>query len=163
MSKMGPASRKPTNEAATKKEIDAFFKEVDALNKAKNFEGSLELIDFPVLMVTDSASGAVEANSTTREQYAQMMKPMWDLMPADYKLAHKFTVTVLSDSLVNVVDDFTETANKKTSKGRNQELLVKVNGKWKLKVMTEAGWGGDGNAPAPAPATTATPAPAPKK
>lgn len=163
LSKFGPASRKPASEAAIKKEVDAFFKEVDALNKAKNFEGALGLVDFPVMMITDSAAGVVETRETSRDQYVAEMKPMWDSMPADYKLTHKFTVAVLSDAIVNVVDDFTETANKKTTKGRNQELLIKVGGKWKVKVMTEAGWGGMSAAAAPAPATTATPVPAPAK
>lgn len=54
----------------------------------------------------------------------------------------------LSDSLVNVVDDFTMTMNKQKISGRNAGLLVKRDGKWMWKTMVEAGWGGMSSMPA---------------
>jgi hypothetical protein len=69
------------------------------------------------------------------------MKSFWDSMPKDMKVTHKPQITVLSDSLVNVTDDFRMTMGGKTMSGRNQALLVKRDGAWKWKTMTEAGWG----------------------
>ncbi|MDX2010943.1 MAG: hypothetical protein SFW67_12160 [Myxococcaceae bacterium] len=67
-------------------------------------------------------------------------------------------MTMLSDSLANVVDDFTLTSGKQTMKGRNASLLVKVGGQWRFKAVTEAGWADMG-----APSAPAAPAPTPAK
>ena len=142
MSKMGPWSRKPTNEKQTKKEVADFFKAQEEIEKKSDFDGALACVDFPVYMMTDDAKGVVEAEPWTKEKYAQMMKPFWDNMPKDTKTTHKPTVTVLSDSIVNVTDDFTMTQGKTKLAGRNLSVLVKRDGKWKWKVMGEAGWGG---------------------
>jgi dihydrofolate reductase len=71
-----------------------------------------------------------------------MMKPMWEGMPKDMKTKHKRTIVVLSDALANVVDDWQSTTGKTKISGRNASLVVKVSGEWKLKSVTEAGWGG---------------------
>ncbi len=155
MSKMGPSARKPSNEAATKKEIEAWWKQDEILAAAKNWDAMAARVDFPVFMLTDSVAGVPSGEFNTREQYVAMMKPMWESMPAGTKSVHKLTITVLSDALANVVDDFSVTTGKQTMKGRNASLLAKVAGQWKFKGMVEAGWGGM-NAPA-----TAAPAPAP--
>ena len=57
-------------------------------------------------------------------------------------MTHKPTITVLSDSLANVVDDFTMTMGKQKITGKNASLLVKRDGQWKWKSMVEAGYGG---------------------
>ncbi len=160
---MGPGSRKPTNEAKTKKEIEAFFKEEDALMAKKDWDAMLNRIDFPVTMITDSTSGAPSAQVSTREQYLAEMKPFWENTPAGYSMKHKFTIAVLSDSLANVVDDFDMTMGKQKTKGKNSMTVVKVGGMWKVKTMVEAGWGdmSGGNAAPPAPAAAPAPAPAP--
>src|SRR5262249_11698191 len=130
MSKMGPGARKPTNEAATKKEIAAFFKDMDELEKKMDLSAFLSHIDFPVFMLTDDTKGVPKAEAWSQEQYAAMMKPMMENMPKDVKVTHKPTVTVLSDSLVNVTDDFTMTMGKQKMSGRNMSVLVKRDGKW---------------------------------
>jgi hypothetical protein len=123
--------------------------------------GSLELIDFPIFMVTDDTRGMVEARAYTKDEYAAMMKPFYENMPRDQKMTHKPTITVLSDALVQVVDDFTMTMGKQKFAGKNAMLMVKVGGAWKLKEATEAGWGGMNEPPRGAdarpPAGTATP------
>ncbi len=170
MSKMGPWSRKPTNEKATKKEVDEFFKKEDELAKAGDMNGMLDRVDFPVWMATDDSKGDVEAKPWDKDAYIKMMKPFYENMPKDAKTTHKVTSTVLSDSMVAVTDDFNMSAGKQKMAGRNSGLLVKVGGAWKWKMMAEAGWGGMGNMPehaaaAPAPAAPAAkpaaPAPAP--
>jgi hypothetical protein len=142
MSKMGPQARKPTNEAATKKEIEAFFKQMEENMKKGDMEAGLAAVDFPVYMATDDMKGVPEAKEFNREQYTAMMKPMHDNMSKDMKMTHKPTITVLSDSLANVVDEFTMTMGKQKMSGRNGGLLVKRDGQWKWKTMVEAGWGG---------------------
>lgn len=158
MSKMGPMARKPSNEGQTKKEIEAFIKAEDALIAAKNWDGMLARVDFPVVMVTDTLAGVPSTDTMTREQYLAQMKPFWDNAPAGASTKHKLSINVLSDSLASVVDDYDMTAGKMKMKARAASFLVKVNGAWRYKMMAEAGWG---DSPAPAtPAPTAAPAPA---
>ncbi|MCI0571667.1 MAG: hypothetical protein L0Y66_13020 [Myxococcaceae bacterium] len=142
MSKMGPWTRKPTNEAQTRKEIQAFFKEEEAAMKKGDLEATLARIDFPVLMATDDSKGVPSAEMWDRQRYAAEMKPFYEKMPKDMEMTHKPTVTVLSDSLAAVTDDFTMKMGKQKMSGRNAGLLVKKDGQWKWKAMAEAGWGG---------------------
>jgi hypothetical protein len=154
-SKVGPGARKPKNEGAVKKEITAWLAEDEKLVAARNWDGVLARIDFPVMVITDSASGAVSSRSASRDEYLAEMKPIWDTMPADLKTKHRYTISVLSDSLASVVDDFTMTTGKVTVSGRNASTLVKVGGTWKWKTKAEAGWGDTGAPPAAAPAPAA--------
>lgn len=141
MSKMGPWTRKPTNESQTKKEIEAFIKEEDALMKKRDLEASLARIDFPVFMATDNSKGVPKAETFDRQQYTDMMRPMVEQTPTDLKLDHKLDITVLSDSLVTVNDHYTMTGGGQKHEGRNSALLVKRDGNWKWKAMIEPGWG----------------------
>lgn len=143
MSKMGPWSRKPKNEAATKKEIVAFFKAEETVAKSGDIEALAARVDFPVYMATDDATGKPSAAPWTKEQWVEMMKPMLSDMHKDTKFTHKPTITVLSDNLAIVTDDFTMTTGKQKLSGKNGGLLVKVGDQWKWKSMVEAGWGGD--------------------
>jgi hypothetical protein len=142
MAQAGPWARKPKDEKAVKKEIEAFFKEEEELMKKGDFDATLVRYDFPVFMATDDAKGTVESKYYSRDEYVAMMKPMMANMPKDMKMTHKPNVVVLSDSLASVTDDFTMTIGKEKLSGKNHALLVKVGGKWKWKSMTEAGWGG---------------------
>ncbi len=161
--KMGPAARKPTNEKAVKKEIDEWFKKGDEIEAKHDMEGMVGRVDFPVYMATDDLKGMPEAKEYTKDAYIAMMKPFYENMPKDSKTTHKPAVTVLSDSLAVVLDEFTMTMGKAKMSGKNSGLLVKKDGTWKWKSMVEAGWGGMdmAQASAAAPATkTAAPAPA---
>ena len=157
--KTGPMSRKSKNEGAVKKEVQAFIAEEDKLFAAKNWDGMLARIDFPVTMMTDDSKGRASSRSATREEYLAEMKPFWEHAPADMKTTHKPTITVLSDSLAVIVDDFTMTMGKQKVTGKNSMTVMKVNGAWKVKTMVEAGWGDMAGGPPPA----AAPAPAPAK
>ncbi len=167
LSKLGPWSRKPTNEKATKKEIADYYKQMDDLQKKGDHEAVLAKLDFPVYMGTDNAKGLVTAEAWDKDKYVAMMKPFWESMSKDSKVTHRLATSVLSDSLVSVIDDFTMTMGKQKMAGRNQMLLVKRDGQWKGKAMVEAGWG-DMSAPAPmaaveAPKPAATASAAPTK
>jgi hypothetical protein len=141
MSKMGPWSRKPTDEGKTKKDIQAFLKSSEETMKKGDFNAALAEIDFPVYMATDDSKGMTKAKEYSREQYTAMMKPMYENMPKDHQASHKHNITVLSDNLAMVVDDYTMSHNKQKFTGKSACLLVKKDNQWKYKTMTEAGWG----------------------
>lgn len=163
MSKMGPMARKPTAEAKTKKEIEAFIKAEDAMFAKKDWDALANRVDYPVYMITDSMNGTASSRPMDRAGYVAEMKPFWEGMPPGSATKHKLTISVLSDSLANVVDDYEMTMGKQKMKGRNAITVVRVGADWKYKTMTEAGWGDMGAPPAaaPAPAPAAAPAPAP--
>lgn len=141
MSKMGPWTRKPTDEKKTKKEITAFFKHGEEMEKKGDQAAMLADVDFPVYMMTDNSKGVPSGEEWNQEKYVQVMKPFWENMPKDAKPTHKWAITVLSDSMASVVDDFSMTMGGHKVSGRNMSVLFKRDGQWKWKVMGEAGWG----------------------
>ena len=166
ITKVGAAARKPTDEKKSKKEIEETYKKMAAA-EAKG-EMTLDMHDFPLFMVTDDSMGKIEAMMVSKEDYVKMMAPMMANMPKDMKTMHKPMVSVMSDSMATVVDDFTVTSGKVKFSGRNTAMMVKVDGNWKFKSMAEAGWGQSmmpmpaETKTAPAPAAAAAPAPAAK-
>ena len=101
-------------------------------------------VDFPIFMLTDDAKGTVEAKMFSKEEYIAIMKPFFEHAPKDQKFTHRYNITVLSDALAGVDDDFSMTAagGKMKMSGKNTGLLIKRDGKWLWKFMAEAGWGG---------------------
>ena len=141
MNKVGPWTRKPKDERKTKQEIDTFLKEEDELMKSGDMQTMLSRVDFPVFLLTDDSKGTPMGEMYDRQKYTEMMQPFYQSMPKDMKVTHKHTVTVLSDSLASVTDDFTMTKGKQKYNGRSQSLLVKRDGQWKWKSVAEPGWG----------------------
>ena len=62
-------------------------------------------------------------------------------MPQDMKITHKHTATFLSDNIASVIEDHSGTMNKKAVAWKSGALLIKKDGKWKVKEMAEGGWG----------------------
>lgn len=141
MPEMGPQTRKPTNEAKTKKEITEFFAAEQGLMNEKKFDAMADRIDYPVTMGTDNATGVAQFDAWPKEKYVGNMKQFWETADPKAKMTHKLTITVLSDSLANVVDEWTQTAGKTVTRGKSASVLVKTATGWKQKVMVEAGWG----------------------
>lgn len=141
LSKMGSAGRKPKDEKAVKREIDAFLKEEIELEKRGDFEAMLPRLDFPLFMVTDDSKGVVTSRSYSQQEYVAEMKPWYEQMPKELRMTHKFTVRVLSEALATVEDEHTTVLGKQKVSGRSEALLIKRDGKWKWKSMVEAGWG----------------------
>ena len=75
--KMGPWTRKPTNESKTKKEIEAFFKEEEDVMKKRDVQAALNRIDFPSYWVTDDSKGVPKAELYERKQLEEMMTSMF--------------------------------------------------------------------------------------
>jgi hypothetical protein len=142
MTKVGPATRKVKNEGADKKAIQAAIKaSMTAMEKA-NVEAAADAVDFPVLMVTDSpTSGEASSMEMNRDQWVAMMKPFMQPMPKDVKFSSKDNITVLTDSLAQVVSEYSMTMGGHKTHWKASELYVKKNGKWLVKTMTEGGWG----------------------
>ena len=140
MSKVGPMSRPVTKE--DKKGIEEFFKASDEAWRTGNLDALLELMDFPLIMMSDDSKGAVGHYSANKEQWAQMMRPMLAGMPKDMKLKQKRTPTFLSDTLAVVVEETSMSLGKVKGKWKGFCVLnKKEDGKWKVKQMAEAGWG----------------------
>jgi hypothetical protein len=139
--RMGPWTRKPTNEAQTRKEIQNFFKEEEALMKRRDLEATIARVDFPVYMLTDDSKGEPKSALFDREEYTEMTRQYLQQMPADLQITHQPTITVLSDSLAVVTDEFTMTMGGQRRSGKSAAVLVKRGGQWKWKSMIEAGWG----------------------
>lgn len=141
MTQMGPWTRKPTNEAKTRKEIEAFFKEEEALMKKGDLTAAIARVDFPFFGVTDDRNGIPKTDIYDRQKYEEMMKSMLAQMPKDMEITRNTKITVLSDSLAMFTCDFTTTMGKEKLSGRNAGVMVKRDGQWKWKAMFEAGWG----------------------
>ena len=154
MSKMGPMSRPVTKE--DKKGIDETYKASEAAMKAGDANAMADLVDFPVIMLSDSSSGEVKHFNATREQWVAMMAPMMSNMPKDIKMKHKHTPTFLSDTLAVVVEETSMSQGKMKGKWKGFSVMTLKDGKWKWKQMSEAGWGDM----APPGAAAAAPTPA---
>jgi hypothetical protein len=143
LTKMGPWTRKPSNEQQISKEITEFFNQEEQVMKKGDFNAAIARIDFPVFMATDDSRGTTMAREYSREEYVSMMKPMFESMPKDIKVTHKPNIHVLSDSLASIYDEFTMTTGQSQQKmmGRSSALLVKKDGRWMWKTMIEPGWG----------------------
>jgi hypothetical protein len=138
MTKVGPMSRKVTKE--DKKGVDALFKSVEDSMKKGDVNAFADLVDFPVIMLSDDSKGQVQHFAASREQFIDMMKPMMGMpMPKDFK--HKHTAHFLSDDLAVAVEENSGTMGKEKGKWKAMSVLTLKDGKWKFKEMAEAGWG----------------------
>jgi uncharacterized protein (TIGR02246 family) len=132
---------KVKNEAKDKQEITALFRAMEAAGKKGDVDAAAALVDFPVLMVTDDSKGQAMGDTWTREQWVEVMKPMYEKPMGDMKVTHKPNIFLLTDSLASVDDVATMTTGGKAVTMRNSMLLVRKDGSWRIKAMAEGGWG----------------------
>ncbi|ACG74591.1 hypothetical protein AnaeK_3377 [Anaeromyxobacter sp. K] len=132
---------KVAREAADRKEILALMKAMDAAGVNGDVEAAATLVHFPVLMATDDAKGQGSAEAWTREQWLEVMKPMYAKPMSDAKVTHNPTIHLVSDSLALVGDTWSMTMGKKKMAGRSAAMLVRVDGSWRFAAMMESGWG----------------------
>jgi hypothetical protein len=138
MTKMGPMSRPVTKQ--DKKGVADLYKAMDAAMKAGDVNAAADLVDFPVIMLTDDSTGTVQHFNATRDQWVGMMTPMM-AQAKDVKHSAKHTPYFLSDTLAVSIEDISMTAGKTKGKWKAMSVLTLKDGKWKFKQMAEAGWG----------------------
>jgi hypothetical protein len=138
MSKVGPLSRKVTKE--DKKGVDELYKSVEEAMKKQDVNAYADLVDFPVIMLSDDSKGQVQHFVMAREPFIEMMKGfMTQPPPKDMK--HKHTAHFLSDDLAVAIEEMSGTMGKVKGKWKAMSVLTLKDGKWKFKEMAEAGWG----------------------
>jgi hypothetical protein len=101
------------------------MKEEEELSKKGDVAVLIARVDFPVYMLTDTSKGVPIADEWSKEKFTAVMTPTMQNMPKGIKHTQKATISVLSDSLVNVTDNFTMTMGKDKLSGRNMAVLVK--------------------------------------
>jgi hypothetical protein len=133
---------KVTKEAQNKKEIGALWKAMEAAEKKGDVKAAADLVDFPVMMMTDSPStGEAMGEPWTREKWIQVMEPFYKHPQPDMKPVHKSTIFLMSDALASVDDVCTLTMGGKKLTVRSSTMVLKKDGKWLVKAMGEGGWG----------------------
>ncbi|MGC3999355.1 MAG: DUF4440 domain-containing protein [Anaeromyxobacter sp.] len=125
-----------------RKELAAFFKQMQAASEKGDLEAAAALVDFPVLMVTDDAKGEAGGEAWTREQWIETMKPFYaQPMPAGMTSYAKPTIVLISDSLALVGTPWTMKMGKGKVTGTSGLVVIRKGGAWKAKAMVEGGWG----------------------
>jgi hypothetical protein len=141
MTKVGPMSRPVTKEKEDKKGIEETLKAMEDGWKKGDVAALAELVDFPVIMLSDDSNGVAQHFEATREQWVGMMKGMAEGMPKDMKMSSKHNISLLSDTLAVVVSDNNMSIGKTKGKFKSFSVLNYKDGKWKVKQMAESGWG----------------------
>jgi hypothetical protein len=139
MTKVGPMSRKVTKE--DKKGVDTLYKAAEEAMKKGDLNGMADLVDFPVIMLSDDSKGEVKHFAATREQWTGMMAQFFSNMPKDMKMKTKHTAHFLSDDLAVAIEENSMTMGKIKGNWKAMSVLTLRDGKWKFKEMAEAGWG----------------------
>jgi len=147
MKNMGPMVRQPKKAQQSQAEIKTFFKDMHAIEKKGDVNALADMVDFPVMMLTDTTRGEFKGEQWTREQWVGVMKTMMD--PAqmkDVKWSSKETCFLMSDDLASCEIAVSMEAGKMKGKFNSHNILIRKDSKWKIKEMMEAGWG---DAPSP--------------
>lgn len=132
---------KVKSEPKDKQEIQGLFKAMETASRTGDLDAAAALVDFPVTMITDDSKGQASGEAWSREQWTQVMKPFYDKPMKDVKVTHKPTIFMMSDSLASVSDVCTMTQGGKSMTTRNSMLVIRRDGKWRVKAMAEGGWG----------------------
>ena len=138
MTKMGPLSRKVTKE--DKKGVDDLYKAVEETMKKQDVNAFADLVDFPVIMLSDDSKGQVQWFSASREQFINIFKGIMTAPPPK-DMKHKHTAHFLSDDLAVAIEEMSGTMGTAKGKWKAMSVLTLRDGKWKFKEMAEAGWG----------------------
>jgi hypothetical protein len=129
-------------EAEGQKELKAWFEAYDQAGKKGDIEAMAAMIDFPVLMMSDTMDGKFKMMEVDRDAWVAMMKPfMSPEMMKDMKMDTTAKCFLMSDDLASCEGHTKMTMGKTKGAANNQMLMTRVDGKWKAKTMVEAGWG----------------------
>ncbi len=128
-------------EAKDKQEIQALLRSMETASRTGDLEAAAALVDFPVTMITDDSKGEGKAVAWDREKWTQVMTPFYGHPKKDMKITHRPNVFLLSDSLGVVNDVATMTEGGKTITTRSSMLVIRRDGRWRVKTMPAGGSG----------------------
>ena len=141
MKTMGPMSRQPKKAQQAQKELKKFYADWDACWKKGDLNAAADMVDFPVMMLTDSSKGEFKAEQWTRDQWIGVMKPFTDpAVMKNVKWTSKQTCFLMSDDLASCEIAGTMQMGKTKGKMNSHNILIRKDGKWKATEMMEAGW-----------------------
>jgi hypothetical protein len=136
----GWAPRVPSREAQDRAEVDQLLAALARADDAGDARATADLMDWPVLLLSDDRSGERVAASWSRERWLDAMAPLFAPIPG-ISVTHRPTVFLVSDGLAAVVDEQVVTLDGRQLPARNAMLLVRTGGAWRIKAMVEGGWG----------------------
>ncbi|MBY8871134.1 hypothetical protein K7640_04655 [Micromonospora sp. PLK6-60] len=122
-------------------ELDAWFRDYDALAEAGDVAATADLAMFPLNAVTDDAAGEGSARQLDRAAYLEMMGGVLS-GGGDLTMESRRTPYFLTRSLVVVFTDAEFTVDGVKQRVRYADLLVRSGGKWRFQTMVQGGWGG---------------------
>jgi hypothetical protein len=149
MTKEGPLTRLPPKKADTKN-VDALYKAFAAAHKAGDVNAAAALVDFPMIWQTDDATGAHKVEMLDKDTWIKEMTSWFTTLPKETKLSMKRKIAWHSADFATVTEDNVMVMGKTKGKWASSATIIKKDGKWLFKAMSEAGWGKPAAAPAPA-------------
>lgn len=136
-----PKKLTPADEKKARQQIQGLFKTMEQAGQKGEIETAAGLVDFPVLMLTDTKEGDAVGDSWDEQQWREVMEPFYAQPMKGMRVTHNPKVFLVTEALASVDDDWSMTMGKKKTAGRSSMLLVKKDGEWKIKAMVEGGWG----------------------
>ena len=145
--RIGPMSRLPANDKSEKEQLDRFFEGWGNAWKAHDLDTVAGMIDFPVLVMTDDSHGDYSQAEMEEAPWIAMMKPLLAMRPEpgterghpEKKWSHRVTCFLLSDDLASC--DGEASGDSAGSPLRVEFVVSRTPDGWKVKAMTQAGWG----------------------
>lgn len=129
-----------------KKGIDAMWKTFGEAMMAKDMDKAADLVDFPVLMVTDDAKGKVTTTSWDRATWIANMKKSMESMPAPeggQMPPHKMKYDFVTNGIAVTTTTTRMAMGKRHMNVKSTSLVINKDGQWKVKTMAEGGWGNE--------------------
>lgn len=154
MAGWSPRKVTPAQEKQGAQQIHQLFKKLEQCGEKGDLEAAAALVDFPVLMLTDTKAGDATGEPWSEEEWRKVMEPFYKQPMKGMQTTHSPKIFFVSDALASVDDSWTMTMGKKKTSGRSGMLVVRKGGEWKIKAMVESGWGdmaggAEGGAPKP--------------
>ena len=139
LTKQGPLTRLPPKKADTKG-IDALYKGFADAHKAADVNAAAAMVDFPMFWQTDDATGAHKAEMLDKDTWVKEMASWFTTLPKETKFTMKRKIAWHSADFATVTEDNSIKMGKTKGKWTSVSTVIKKDGKWMFKTMSEAGW-----------------------
>ena len=138
---MPPTTKeREAQEKEAKQGVDVLYASLEAALQKGDAQAYAGLCDFPLLLISDDAQGPAVLTALDKEAFLKLMGPA--LQPlGDAKVSSKHLVKVLSESLATIDEIVTVQVGKTKATWKNTATVVRREGAWRFKSVTEAGWG----------------------